>query len=608
MTDTVKGKSKATAKYSRVEIREANLTEVPNTKADKNTEKSRRKCRWATSYVQITIPEAEKRWGLRLDLCGIPVKRILEGKHILLGPHMMLGLKRKNYEDLPAEANLDFKEANINDIVDFTIYPIVALFTCETDRKLRLSREKEIPTIDSSTSGVEEFVVMDYISCDQMKYVLVVEAKMAALEEAIKQCLLSLKDMRDCNGGGTVYGFLTMGDSRRMISCDGTFTLSNKLELLFDNMQENKKEWTANYSILVQCFNVALSNGGTTRLRLFEAMICSASPWTLSRMLPSPKWKDIVTPVLPPEHRLTWKSSRSVAAEAGQRPPETRACSRASLVSIVKLHTCVIDEGHIREGSSLQKEFLIGPRTGGEVDSVNPSVQSIRFRGLRGRSGVHGRMSRTGRHLGVRPDHCLGQTGRACRFPKMWNVPGDSHATQVMGGPADDHRKMPFIPRFHGAGLNPQDGRLYEMGTPCPAVLTYPARDARDGWEQRADLVVWRSSLRVYSFAALQALAQEGLLNTDARAGRLVEEDECDLSITNGKKENMIKNLSIHGAPMAGMGQVDLRSENGEVSHVGKKKLEGFSADQPTGPSESRTHLNTPRTAYSVPKRPGQGG
>jgi len=188
-----------------------------------------------------------------------------------LGPDVILKLKRKIYQDLvhyiraegyPTEANVDFKEANINDIVAFTIIPVVSQFICETKRKLRLSREKEITSKDSSTSGMEEFVVMDYISYDEMKYVLVAEAKKASLGEARKQCFLSLKDMRDCNGGGTVYGFITMGDSWRMVSFDGEFKLSQKIELLFETMDEEEERWMADYSILVDCLNVALSNGG----------------------------------------------------------------------------------------------------------------------------------------------------------------------------------------------------------------------------------------------------------------------------------------------------------------------------------------------------------
>ncbi|RPA94607.1 hypothetical protein L873DRAFT_1814160 [Choiromyces venosus 120613-1] len=161
----------------------------------------------------------------------------------------------------PTEADPDFKEANISNIVAFTIYPMLSLFKHETTRKLHLSQEKEIASPDSSTSGMEEFVVMDYISHFQMKYVLILEAKKVSLGEARKQCFLSLKDMRDCNGSGTVYGFVTMGTTWRMISFDGKFKMRERIELLFDTMVEDEERWMADYSILVECLNVALSNG-----------------------------------------------------------------------------------------------------------------------------------------------------------------------------------------------------------------------------------------------------------------------------------------------------------------------------------------------------------
>ncbi|RPA91459.1 PLP-dependent transferase [Choiromyces venosus 120613-1] len=270
--DTKKGKRKATSKDSTVGILEANdsWVKVHNTKEDQKTDKKRRNLGWTTSYSKITIREAENLLGIRLALRGIPVKQMLEGKHGLLGPDAILEAKREVYKGLvryldaegyPTESDPDFKEANINDIVAFTIYPILALFKHETTRKLHLSREKEIISKDSSTSGMQEFVVMDYISHNEMKYILIVEAKKVSLGDARKQCFLSLKDMRDCNGGGTVYGFITIGDSWRMISFDGEFKLSNKIELLFDSMGEDEEQWMADYSILVECLNVALSNG-----------------------------------------------------------------------------------------------------------------------------------------------------------------------------------------------------------------------------------------------------------------------------------------------------------------------------------------------------------
>ncbi|KAG0130309.1 hypothetical protein HOY82DRAFT_609519 [Tuber indicum] len=106
----------------------------------------------------MSIPEAEKRLKLGFDLPGIPVKKLLEGKNVLLG---------QKVGGYPTEANPDFKEANINDIVVSTIYPLLALFKNEIMLNLRLSREKEITPIYSSTSGMEEFVVMDRISYDR---------------------------------------------------------------------------------------------------------------------------------------------------------------------------------------------------------------------------------------------------------------------------------------------------------------------------------------------------------------------------------------------------------------------------------------------------------
>jgi len=67
-------------------------------------------------------------------------------------------------EGYPSEADPDLKEANINDLVLFTIYPILRLFKHDTARNLRLRGEKEIVSVDSATGGYEEFVVMDRIS------------------------------------------------------------------------------------------------------------------------------------------------------------------------------------------------------------------------------------------------------------------------------------------------------------------------------------------------------------------------------------------------------------------------------------------------------------
>ncbi|KAG0637672.1 pyridoxal phosphate-dependent transferase [Tuber brumale] len=262
--DMKRSKSKATTEDSRVVIQEDNLTSGVDAS-------KRRNRKWTTSYSNMTIRAAEKRLGIRFNMAGIPPKKMLEGKIRLLGPDTILKVKRRVYQNMvdyleaggyPGEDDPDFKEANISVIVAATIYPTIAQFKRETKRALHISCEKEITSTDSSTSGIEEFVVMDYISYDQMRYVLVVEAKKASLGEATKHCFLSLKDMWDCNGGGTVYGFVTMGDFWRMVSFDGTFKRSQVVGLLFETMAEEEERWIADYSIVVDCLNVALSNGG----------------------------------------------------------------------------------------------------------------------------------------------------------------------------------------------------------------------------------------------------------------------------------------------------------------------------------------------------------
>ena len=139
---------------------------------DENDTK-KRKSKWTTSYSKMTIPEAEKRLGVELALRAIPVKKMLEGKNCLLGKDCISKVREEIYDGLvgyleiegyPTEADPDFKEPNINDLVLFTIYPILRFFKHDTARNLRLRREKEIVSVDSATGGCEEFVVMDRIS------------------------------------------------------------------------------------------------------------------------------------------------------------------------------------------------------------------------------------------------------------------------------------------------------------------------------------------------------------------------------------------------------------------------------------------------------------
>ncbi|KAG0644747.1 hypothetical protein HOY80DRAFT_996695 [Tuber brumale] len=160
-----------------------------------------------------------------------------------------------------SEEYFDFKVAKINDLVLFTIYPILRFFNNHNDQRLRLSREKEFLFPDSPRAGKEEFVMVDRISLSKKTLVLIVEGKTASEGEAKKLCFLYMEDMRENTGGGTVDGFITMGDSWRMVSYDGTFVITGVIQLTFDAMATHKLMWMESYSMLVDCFNVALSDG-----------------------------------------------------------------------------------------------------------------------------------------------------------------------------------------------------------------------------------------------------------------------------------------------------------------------------------------------------------
>ena len=100
---------------------------------------------------------------------------------------------------------------------------------------------------------------MDLIEVDIEKFIFVVEAKRSSLGQAMKQCLLAMKDMHDNNRGG---GFVTTGMSWRMIRYDGrSFQKSEEMIILFDAMGLYPQRWMDGYSVIVDCVYAALSNG-----------------------------------------------------------------------------------------------------------------------------------------------------------------------------------------------------------------------------------------------------------------------------------------------------------------------------------------------------------
>lgn len=243
--------------------------------ANEDTNAKKRKFPWKNSYTSMTQQGVEKRIGIRMDDLAsavVPIEEMLaQAGYSLNGedPDSMKATKDEVYKQIlrylkiegyPMDSTADFKEGSVNDLVLLIISPIIEEFIDTTGRyKVRLLREKQIVSEDEQTSGYEEFVVVDRISVTEEKYVFIIEAKRVSLGAAMK-CLLSMKDMGDSNHGGVVYGFVTTGESWRMLRYDGT--LFQKFDVIFETMRNNKVRWMRDCSVVVDCVYAALSNGG----------------------------------------------------------------------------------------------------------------------------------------------------------------------------------------------------------------------------------------------------------------------------------------------------------------------------------------------------------
>ncbi|PUU79528.1 hypothetical protein B9Z19DRAFT_1125034 [Tuber borchii] len=233
---------------------------------DDNTEPERGKAignTWDTwdriSYSKTTIQEAQERLGTTLDSLAhdaIPVEKMLEQcKSLGAVESERNELKRKVYKTIvqllhvtgyPTKGDPDFGVANTGDLICLILFPIISHFQHKTGRSVRLRRDKEILSEESEMGDREEYLTMALILVDGQELILVIGAKECFVEEAIKQCLLTMKDMRDRNGVGEVYGFVTTGETWQMLSYDGAFRMTRKMDVLFDGMDRDPELWLKN--------------------------------------------------------------------------------------------------------------------------------------------------------------------------------------------------------------------------------------------------------------------------------------------------------------------------------------------------------------------------
>lgn len=223
----------------------------------------KRKSKWVTSYSSITIQEAEKRLNIRFNNIisnSCKIENLLDLKNINKKTY---DIKNKIYEriveyieveEYPSLSSYTFKEANIFDLVGTILIPLISDFKHkEQNDSIVLRREKEIISIDNKTGGNEEFVIVDVINITQERFILIIESKRSSIGDAMKQCLLSVKDAYDNNNDGkNIYGFMTTGDSWQLVTYNGiNFNMSEDFKIIFPTMKNNKKRWIDEFSILI---------------------------------------------------------------------------------------------------------------------------------------------------------------------------------------------------------------------------------------------------------------------------------------------------------------------------------------------------------------------
>ena len=244
---------------------------------DETTNQKKRMVKWAVSYSSMSKEEAEKRLGVRMKHVEVvPTAIMLANAQNIMEADAVKQTKERVYqrileylqvEGYPTEVTKSFKEANINDLIFTIVSPVLFDFIRTTGRVgMQLEREREIISVDGQTGGTEEFVVVEEVSLTKDMALFIVEAKRSSVGAAMKQVSLTMKDARDNNGGGVVYGFSTTGETWQMLTYNGEeFLASQKMDVVSPNMGKDKDQWMKDNSELVDCLFVALSNGGIVK-------------------------------------------------------------------------------------------------------------------------------------------------------------------------------------------------------------------------------------------------------------------------------------------------------------------------------------------------------
>lgn len=228
---------------------------------DVDNRNRKRNLELATLYSNMTFVEAERRLGFKLNtLNETPVAEMFGSGN----PSKVFCdlVKNEVYEEIiryirvfgiPKDWDPTFNEISLLHLFYAVITPIIDTYIRETDGgDIRL----QVGPQDGGTMG---FVPVDVMLVKGKKPIFIVKPKRASMGQAVKQCLLLMKDARDLHGEDVVFGFITTGKGWWMLSYNGkSFKITEEMVVLFHSMGRDKERWMKDFSMLVDCMVLAL--------------------------------------------------------------------------------------------------------------------------------------------------------------------------------------------------------------------------------------------------------------------------------------------------------------------------------------------------------------
>ena len=236
--------------------------------ADTETTTFKREKKYTTSFSNVPQEQAERILGFQF----VPFYYQQEHLDQFITEKAPDSLKKEIFnrliqcirsEGYPEVSLSPLNEAVVTDFVGNILQPMVAHFYCSRTRKdIELTRETQIISRDEGEDENMEFVVMHSIDVDNVRYVIVIEAKRGELGNGLTQLLLALKSAFGINNDQKkVYGFLTTAIDWQLITYDGqTWKLSRTSTLLFGNMDQQENRWSKdNTQVLDMIYSILSS-------------------------------------------------------------------------------------------------------------------------------------------------------------------------------------------------------------------------------------------------------------------------------------------------------------------------------------------------------------